>query len=437
MRKNTIFLTVLILAVATSTLSAQQTFRSLDEIWSFALASNAGQNISQMQVQQAVQDKKTAGSFLLPSVSAGFNGQQNIDISETPVPGELVGKPGETVYMQFGKRFSYNAGINLNYSLPDWRIIYQLKMAEINVELKKAEKSYSEQTLKEQAGQVYFATLTAQQAIEIGMHDLAVADTLLMLSEQRFYEGITDAVVVNQARVNRNSVAQNLESTQQYYNECVSNLKILLGIDAGADIILTQNPADEMIVETGLFPAENTRYTEVYRLQKQYAETGAKKAKAEFLPQAGLYAYFGYNQFQDDFSVSFESDQWRPSNYVGFSLKIPVFTGFASKSKYESARIGHQIAAGKYEDELRKSAISDTLLYQKTMSSGKIAATGLENFNLSAQNVKLAVQKYKQGLLSLDGYLNIFDDYLKAENVYLNYLSEYLIGKASIESRKQ
>ena len=85
-------------------------------------------------------------------------------------------------------------------------------MAEINVELKKAEKSYSEQTLKEQAGQVYFATLTAQQAIEIGMHDLAVADTLLMLSEQRFYEGITDAVAVNQARVTRNSVAQNLEN---------------------------------------------------------------------------------------------------------------------------------------------------------------------------------------------------------------------------------
>lgn len=426
-----------ILLVASGPLKAQHSLKSLREVWEFALANSTENEVKQWQAEQALEDKKTAGSFLFPTISAIGNGQRNIDIAETPVPGEIVGLPGETVYTKFGKAYSYSAGINVSYNPLDWQMIYQKKTAEVNVQLKEAEKDYFEQTLKAQVGQFYFATLTAQKAVGIGEQDLAIADTLLLLTEQRFTEGTTDAIAMNQARVNRNAVAQNLESTRQYYDECLSNLKILTGLTAGDELVLTENLTDGNVLSIVTQPAQNIRYTEIYRLQEMYAESSVKKAKADFIPQIGFHAYFGYNQFQDDFTMSFQSGTWKPNNYLGLSLNIPVFTGFANKTKYQSAKIDRQIAAQTYEDEVRKSAINDSLLYSKTVSTSKIAATGLENFHLSSENVKLAAQKYEQGLLSLDGYLNVFDDYLKAESLYLNNLSEFLINKASIESRKQ
>lgn len=430
---------ILLIAVGllvSGNLRAQHSFQSLDEIWSYALTHNADNQVKQLQVSQAVQDKKTSNSFLFPKVSVGLNGQDNIDISETPVPGELVGKPGETVNMKFGKHYAFSAGIDVSYNLLDWQSVYQSKIAATNLELKKAGQSYFGQNLKEQLAQFYFASLTAEKAVRIGTDDLATADTLLNLTEDRFREGTIDALALNQARIRRNTVFEQLESTRQYRDECLSNLKILLGLDAGTELNLTENLSVQMVSGESEPLLPNDRLTDQYRLQHELSEYEMKKAKAAFAPKIGFRAYFGNNQYQDNFSLSLKSSDWSPNNYVGMSVAIPVFTGFANRSQAKSAHIGQQIAENTYRDELRKAAINDSLLQQNYTRSIKVSASSFDTFQLSKNNILLAGQKYKEGLLNLDGYLNIFDDYLSAESQYLNRLSEFLTNKATIESRK-
>jgi outer membrane protein TolC len=373
---------------------------------------------------------------LFSKVSVGLNGQDNIDISETPVPGELVGKPGETVNMKFGKHYAFNAGIDVSYNLLDWQSVYQSKIAATNLELKKAGQSYFVQNLKEQLAQLYFASLTAEKAVRIGTDDLATADTLLNLTEDRFREGTVDALALNQARIRRNTVFEQLESTRQYRDECLSNLKISLGLDVGTELNLIENLSAQMVTGESEPLLPNDRLTDQYRLQHELSEYETKKAKAAFAPKIGFRAYFGNNQYQDNFSLSLKSSDWSPNNYVGMSVAIPVFTGFANRSQAKSAHIGQQIAENTYRDELRKTSINDSLLQQNYTRSIKVSASSFETFQLSKNNILLAGQKYKEGLLNLDGYLNIFDDYLSAESQYLNRLSEFLTNKATIESRK-
>jgi outer membrane protein TolC len=59
-----------------------------------------------------------------------------------------------------------------------------------------------------------------------------------------------------------------------------------------------------------------------------------------------------------------------------------------------------------------------------------------ESFGLYGQNVRLDQQKYGQGLMSLDVYMKAFQDYLTAENTYLNNLSQLLSIQATIISRQ-
>jgi outer membrane protein len=94
-------------------LNAQQVFHSLDEIWTYAKENNPDNSVYQLQVEKAVKDQKTANSSLYPTVSAGFSGQHNINIAETPIPGEAVGRPGETEYIKFGLPYVYNGGITV------------------------------------------------------------------------------------------------------------------------------------------------------------------------------------------------------------------------------------------------------------------------------------------------------------------------------------
>jgi outer membrane protein len=91
-------------------LNAQQIFHSIDEIWTYAKENNPDNLIYQLQVDKATKDQKTANSALYPTVSAGFSGQHNIYIAETPIPGEAVGQPGETEYIKFGLPYAYNGG---------------------------------------------------------------------------------------------------------------------------------------------------------------------------------------------------------------------------------------------------------------------------------------------------------------------------------------
>ena len=96
---------------------AQHVFNSLHDVWEYSLSNNPENTIYQLRIEQAEQDKKTATSYLYPKAAVSFSGQRSIDIPETPVPGELIGKPGETVYMKFGQNYSFNSGISLSKTL--------------------------------------------------------------------------------------------------------------------------------------------------------------------------------------------------------------------------------------------------------------------------------------------------------------------------------
>jgi hypothetical protein len=85
-----------------------------------------------------------------------------------------------------------------------------------------------------------------------------------------------------------------------------------------------------------------------------------------------------------------------------------------------------------YEEEIRKSSITDSILLNNYLSSKKLAETANENLKLSGENVQLAYSRYSEGLISLENYLSVYDDYLAVESQYFTRLSDYMINKATI-----
>lgn len=433
MKKTIIISLILMQSVI---LQAQHVFKSLNDVWEYSLSKNPENTIYRLKIEQAKQDKKTANSYLFPKAAAGFMGQKNIEIPETPVPGELVGKPGQTVYLKFGENYSYNSGITVSKTLLDWQSKFQAKIAKLNVSLTEAQRDFYEQTLKEQIAQVYYASLLAFEALRITSKDKEIADSLFLIAKDRSDQGLIDGMVLNQAKINKNKIFEKYLQSEQYQKQCLYNLKLFLGLTATDSLVLTENVSVENNLQFISDPVSNDKYIQLNSLQADISKVETKRALAKFAPKIDIVGYYGVQQYQNDFNLSFSSSDWKQNRYLGLSLSVPIFTGFANQSQYKSAKISRNMSEKRLEDETRKSAINDSILLSNYFSSVKLSEINTETFKVSENSVGLAAQKYAEGLISLDEYLKVFDDYLTVETQYFNSLSEYLINKATIEARK-
>lgn len=422
--------------LSVSLVNGQQVFQSLEEVWSYALKNNPENALYGLQVEKAVSDQKTASSALYPKIKGGISGQHNVSIAETPIPGEILGRPGEIEYVQFGLPFVYQANITLTKTLIDWQSIYQSKIAKTNTQLIKAEKLFYEQTLKEQVAQVYYATLTAQAVVQIAEKDLLLADSILMITSNRFQEGLIDVLTLNQARINRNSAFERLEQNRSYLYDNGLTLKSILGSTVGDSLVLREQI---QITGTDLLSTVPTNELSIkrYEIQVEMTDLERRKALSNYSPKLDFISSWGKIQYQENFTFSLNSSDWQSNSYLGLNLSIPIFLGLANKHQLNSAKTANRIARLNYEEELRKSSITDKKLWSNYQSAYTLALSTRQSLQISAENVQLAYQKYSEGLISLDGYLAIFDDYLNVENQYFSRLSDYLVNKATIVSRNK
>ncbi len=415
-------------------LSAQIKIDKLKDLWKIAIQNNPNQRVYALKREQLGYDYKTSESFYYPQAGLGFNGQDNLMQSVTPVPGIIFNKPG-TVYLQFGKHYTYNSGLTVTKDLFDWQAVFQSKIARENIELNNVQQDAYTQMLKTQVGQYYYTALVAKSSLSIAEKDLFVSDSIYTATKQKFDEGLMDASAVNQAEINKNAIQQNILQSNQLLNQAVANIKILAGLPAKTDVAFSEVAIEkEAEKEVNTFGEDKTLLP--YKTSIDISLLQQKEQKAAFIPKLTATGYFGFQEYRDRFEMSFAKNAWSDYQYIGLGLNWPLFTGFANSNKLKSNAVQRKIAEQNYEAAKEQSTTNDSLLIQNLDSYEELVLSSKSSFKLYGKNLELARQKFKEGLISIDVYLKTFQDYLVAENAYLSSLSNLLTTKASIEARQ-
>ena len=430
---NKALMYILVFFLFTSSLSSQVKIDKLEDLWKIALQNNPNQRVYGLKREQLGYDYKTSESFYYPQASLGFTGQDNLIQSVTPVPGIIFNKPG-TVYLQFGKHYTYGSGLTVTKDLFDWQAMLQSKIAKENIELNNDQQAAYTQTLKTQVGQYYFSALVAKAAVMIAEKDLAVSDSIYTAIKQKFDEGLTDASAVNQALINKNAIQQNILQSNQLLNQAVANVKILAGLPAKTAIDFGEVAIEKEAEKVGNTLGEDKTLLP-YKASIDISLLQQKEQKAAFLPKLTATGYFGFQEYRDRFEMSFAKNAWTDYQYLGLGLNWPLFTGFANSNKLKSSAVQKKIAEQNYEAAKEQSTTNDFLLIQNLDSYKELVLSSKSSFDLYRKNLELSRQKFKEGLISIDVYLKTFQDYLTAENTYLSNLSNLLTTKASIEAR--
>jgi outer membrane protein len=395
---------------------------SLEELLKLARTQNPDLKSYELNVTKSSYDVKATKAALLPSVTGSFSGQRNLELATTPVPGEFFGQPGTTVNAQFGQDYAYNAGISLTKSLLDWQSSLKVKMAKLAYEASQVQKGSYLKLLDQQVNLNYYSILISKRAIALAERDMEIADSIALLSEQKFREGLLDALSVNQARINSHVTKQNLNNSKQLYNKSMDELKLLLGMGDEDSLRVEANILYEVPPKydiAGLTPDENIRLASLNQQQARYK---VDIQKSMFIPKLSFYSYYGKQQFGDDFGIDFGNNSWTNYRYIGLNISVPIFTGFSNNNRLKTSRVDLELAENDLNKTNRNSDMRDSRLMEEYHTSLSNTQLALEAFQLYEQNERLTLQKYSEGLISLDRYLYAFEDYLKAENAFLNAL---------------
>ncbi|HEV3324182.1 MAG TPA: TolC family protein [Puia sp.] len=427
--------------LTTSTVRTQVVFHSLTEVWTAALRDNPTQRIYRLKTGQLTDEYHAQQSYLLPQVGAGFSGQDNLKLSVTPVPGELIGQPGKTLYLTFGKHYIYNAGFTATETIFNWQAVLFSNIAHENIALNSLQQAAYEQTLKTATAQYYYSALISASSLHTSDHDRQLADSILSTVRGRYGQGLVDLGAVHTAEINVNNVRENIYQSRQLYDLALQNLKLLTGCTAQQSLTLDERLAIDSLPDdptdstpANLFPGPD-KNLDVYAANTRLAQLQAKFQKAAFYPTLSLSGFLGSQQFRDNFGLTFTDGAWNDYRYLQLNFNVPLFTGFYNRNKYRSAEAMVRIEAQQYHDAIEQSKLNDSLMVTTYDNDRLLVAASGRNLLLYRANLELSRGKFDEGLISVDTWQKSFEDYLHAENTHLSNLSSLFSAMASIISR--
>ena len=97
----------------------QTTFTDVNEVINLALKNNPDLSVYLLQQEKANASYKTDKNYFLPIISGTASFQNNLALQTTALPGEIFGQTGESINVQIGQQYNYNAGINLSKTIFD------------------------------------------------------------------------------------------------------------------------------------------------------------------------------------------------------------------------------------------------------------------------------------------------------------------------------
>jgi outer membrane protein len=416
--------------------NSQTTFTNVEEVIAIALAKNPDVSLYSLQQEKATVEHRKNKNYYLPTISGVASFQNNLALQTTGLPGEIFGQSGEIVNVQIGQRYNYNAGINLSETIFDRALILKAKVSKIGTEIAAVQTEIYKQSLKEQVAFYYYTVLIGETAVEISQEDSKISGQIYQLTIQKYKEGIIDITTKNQAEINRNKVVQSLLSNQNIYDKSLNRLKLLLGIDYSTSINLIENIAINKETSLEKFNLNKDKNLALKTLQEEQSILSVKKEKSAYLPKLTLNGYFGKQQLRNDSGLDFDTTAWADYSYINMSLNIPIFRGFSTKNKVNMTKIDHEISLKNLTIEKANSVSKDAQLLAEYERNIAVLKRSEDNFKLTKENTDLALLKYQQGVLSLDAYFKLYEDYLNAEHNYLNTLSVTFTLYATILSRQ-
>lgn len=419
---------ILLLCLLCSTmLHAQQTL-TLKDALNFAVENNASARKSRLDIDGGRYKTEEVRSQALPQISG------NASLTYNAIIGQLVF--GDQAF-QLGRKWNSNAGLQLSQQLFNQTVFTGLKAARTSESYYKLTADLTEEQVIEQVANNYYQVLVSRQQLNVIDTNIKNVRVVEKIINNQYENGLAKKIDVDRIKVNLTNLQTQREQTVNAVVQLENQLKFSMGMPVTAAITL---PADEFRnVETLPALADTVNLsgrTEIRLLdiQKELYTLQRKAYVSEYYPNLSLTANISTTGQSDKFDLFNKNGSafYYDASAIGVTLKVPIFNGFATRSRVRQASVDIM----KADEDIRQTKNSLNLAYENAKIQLR---NNINTIKAQRQNVQLAQEiynstqnNYNNGLAALTDLLDTENALTEAQNSYTQALLNYKIAEIQL-----
>ncbi len=388
--------------------------------------------VANLEIQK--QTNKEITALALPYVTGNASTTDYFSIPVTLVPGEFFGQPPGTYSpVKFQQKYIASGGFNLTQTLFDGSVFVGLKARSAALEYYSKAIDLSVENLSVQVYKTYYQLVVSKTQMELQDSNVNRAAKLLHDTRILNQNGFAEKLDVDKAAVQ----LTNLETAKQNTETSIINgftfLKFLTGIAAQDSIVLTTVFSESMLL--GGVPMDTAysyknRYDYQYlEIQKQLNDFDVKRYQAAYFPVLNLNGSYQKNAASNTYDLFSKSGTWFTSSYIGLSLNVPIFEGFAKNARLKKSRIAAALTNEQVEN--LKLNIGQEVAIAKNNFLNAVKTMGAQKSNMQTADLVYGQtkKKFESGLATNTDLSNAQQDLITAQANYVNALYTAVIAK--------
>jgi outer membrane protein len=429
-------LVLLVVGVSIFSVAKPQTAPlSLKEALQHALKNKAEAVKARLDEENGQNKIDEARSQALPQINANGGLTYNPLLQMSALPGELAGQPGKTLLVAFGQKWNSTASVSLSQNLFDKSVFTGLKAAKTTQQYYQLVTGLTDEQVIEQVATQYYQVLVQRQKLIVIDSNIATTSRVKNVIEGQYKNGLAKKIDLDRSKVNLSNLEAQRQQLINTIQQQENTLKFYMGISIETPIAVPPSALDNIRPQLALVDhvADVTKLSDykVLKKQEELLQLQKEATRAAYYPSLSLSGNYGYQGISNTFPTG-KGTNWFDYASVGLNLKIPLFNGFATRSKVRQADIDIK----KLKEDIRNTELSLNLSYQnaKTQLHNSIITLNnqKENMTLAEEVYTNTQNNYHQGLAPLTDLLDAESSLTTAQNNYTTALLDYRLAEIQL-----
>jgi len=432
---------ILLIVLCTMGLSANaQTTLTLKDAVTYALQNKADAKKAQLEVEKSEYKIQEVRSRALPQISANGNLTYNPIIQTTVIDGAGFGQPGTTIQAAFGQKWTSTAGVSLTQAIFDQAVFTGLRAARSTREFYQINSQLTDEQVIERVANNYYSVYVQQERLVLLDSNYVNTTKVRDIVQGQFDNGLAKKIDLDRIIVKMSNIDTERQQIKNQITLQENALKFYMGMPIETQIVL---PKEEFeVVPAELTEEPNIENRTEYLLLKKQEELlvfNKKAIQAEYYPTLSLsagYNYIGQGPEFPWFAKPSSGVYWSDYSGIGLNLRVPIFTGFGTRSRVRQA----DVEIRSLQEDIKDTKLSLDLDYRNAMAQIENNLVTIQN---QKENMRLAKEilvntknNYLQGLASLTDLLDSENASLEAQNNYTRAVLNYKIAEISLIKSK-
>lgn len=417
--KRTLFLGILMTGIPG--ICQQSGYQDLDlkQCLKMALDQHIKIKNGEIDLQKAAAQLKQVEAGFYPQAKVGATYQDFIQLPTQLIPGEFFGQPGEMIPIQFGTQHNLSTSVDVSQVLFSQPLLIGRQQARKALELSMLSNDKFREEVIYETAQVFFAAQGLQSQVSTWEQNVGTMQKLTDLMQQQYDLGYIRKVDLDRVKVNTGNLQSQLDVFRDGYDQQLIILKYLTGIPSETPVHLNDSIEPSILPnDLAWSPSGLNEYKQCQALE-DLATGKIREAKASGYPTLAAIGQYSLQSQQNEFSYLYQQPGWLKMSFVGISLNVPLFQGFAKQHAISQAGLEQQQAVLQKENTARLLEVQYRSAVSKLEVSRKTTENQLSNKKLAEEVYQVTLDQYKEGISPLSDILDAESSLRSAQSALL------------------